>query len=117
MRFLADESCDARIVRGLLRHGHDILAIADRECGASDERVIEIAVAEHRILLTEDKDFGQLVFAAGSRNSGVILVRAPARARSGVVDAIAALAADRGDALYGCFAVVEAGRTRITTSP
>lgn len=115
MRFLADESCDRRIVRGLLGLGHDISTIADRELGASDERVIEFAVSERRIVLTEDKDFGQLVFAAAKQNSGIILIRVPVRARSGVVTAIASLIADRGDALYGCFAVIEAGRTRVTT--
>lgn len=115
MRFLADESCDRRIVRALLGNGHDILTIADLEPGTSDERVVEIAVSERRIVLTEDKDFGQLVFAAAKKNSGVILIRVPSRARSGVVAAIAGLIADRGDALYGCFAVIEPGRIRLTT--
>lgn len=49
---------------------------------ADDQRVIDFARSERRLLLTEDKDFGQLVFAAAKQHSGVILIRYPASARS-----------------------------------
>jgi hypothetical protein len=62
-QFLADESCDFAVVRGLRAAGHDVLAISERARGAADQVVIAMAVAEQRILITEDTDFGQLVYA------------------------------------------------------
>src|SRR5947209_14397132 len=60
--------------------GFDVLSVAEVSVGADDERVIAIALDERRILLTEDKDFGQLVFATGSKSLGVVLIRFPASA-------------------------------------
>ncbi len=81
MRFLADESCDAKITRALRDAGHEILAVGDIAPQAEDPAVIDLAVKENRILLTEDKDFGQLVFASGSPTNGVILFRYPFQSR------------------------------------
>ena len=61
MRFLADESCDFSVVRALRAAGHDIVAVAEGSLrGSSDREVIGLAKDNRRILLTEDKDFGQL---------------------------------------------------------
>lgn len=60
MRFLADESCDFAVVRALRAAGHEVVAIAEISPRATDEAVVEIAVREERILLTEDKDCGSL---------------------------------------------------------
>lgn len=82
--------------------------------GAEDEQVIKLAATEHRLLLTEDKDFGQLVFAASKDSSGVILIRYPSTARSTLTDAVVKLLAERGEALYSHFVVMEPGRIRVT---
>ncbi|HZD88600.1 MAG TPA: DUF5615 family PIN-like protein, partial [Pseudolabrys sp.] len=66
MRFLADESCDFRVVRALREAGHDVLAVTDVATGAEDSSVIDIAAREQRIFVTEDRDFGQLVYAAAT---------------------------------------------------
>ena len=81
LRFLADESCDFAAVRALRAERFDVLSVAEIMSGAQDERVIELALRESRILLTEDKDFGQLVFAAGRESVGVVLIRFAAGAR------------------------------------
>jgi hypothetical protein len=60
------------------------------------------------------KDFGQLVFAAAKQNSGVILIRYPASARSALTAAVLKLLSDSRENLYSCFAVLEPGRVRIT---
>lgn len=59
MRILADESCDFAMVRALRDAGHEVLAVADVSPRAPDPSVIDLAVNDNRILLTEDKDFGQ----------------------------------------------------------
>jgi predicted nuclease of predicted toxin-antitoxin system len=63
MRFLADESCDFSVVRALRAANHDVVAIAEVSPRAEDDDVRERAVIDARILITEDKDFGQLVYA------------------------------------------------------
>jgi hypothetical protein len=117
MRFLADESCDFTFVRVLRSAGHDVLAVAESAAGAPDDKVIALAHGQRRILITEDKDFGQLVFAAAASTSGVIYVRYPMRYRSTLGVDLLRLVEERGEALTGTFAVVEPGRIRISRTP
>jgi predicted nuclease of predicted toxin-antitoxin system len=58
VRFLADESCDARVVDELRRRGHDVLAIAEHAAGSTDVEVLERSRREKRILLGEDRGIG-----------------------------------------------------------
>ena len=59
MRFLADESRDFAVVRALRAAGHNVVAVAEISPRVGDEVVIDRAAREDRILITEDKDFGQ----------------------------------------------------------
>ena len=114
MQFLADESCDFSIVRALRAAGHDVVAVVEGSLrGSSDAKVIELAATDRRILLTEDKDFGQLVMASAKENAGVIFIRYPHAARQDLAPAILDLVASRSEALYGAFVVVQPGRIRI----
>ena len=72
LRFLADESCDFAAVNALRADGFDVLSVAQNSSGATDERVIELALLECRILLTEDKDFGELIVVQRRPHSGII---------------------------------------------
>jgi predicted nuclease of predicted toxin-antitoxin system len=74
VRFLADESCDFVVVRALRVGGHDVAAIAEMSPRATDEVVLELAIRESRILLTEDKDFGQLLHANEAAAGGATSV-------------------------------------------
>src|SRR5262245_12705884 len=117
MRFLADESCDAAVVRALRGQGLEVMAVAEISPRADDEAVLELARSEQRILLTEDKDFGQLVYADQYATGGVILIRYPASLRSSLPGAIAKLVADRGVDLLGRFVVASPGRIRLGRKP
>lgn len=117
MRFLADESCDFAVVRALRAVGHDVAAIAEISARATDEVVIELAIREGRILLTEDKDFGQLVQANQAATGGVFLLRFPARARANLPGAVVKLVEQRGEGLLGRFVVLQPGRIRISRRP
>ena len=117
MRFLADESCDFAVVRTLRDAGYDVLAVAEAARGATDPEVIRLATREQRVLLTEDKDFGQLVFAAGAGSLGVMLVRFPSLARRTVGAAVLHAVRRLGDQLSGSFVVVEPGRVRVSVAP
>ena len=76
-----------------------------------------LASREKRILLTEDKDFGQLVFAAAQSVSGVVFIRYPVTARATLSQSVLDLVSKEQDRLYGAFAVLQPGRIRITRSP
>jgi len=62
MHFLADECCDFAAVRFLRADGHDVLAVSEVQHRSLDKELMELALTKNRILLTEDKDFGWLVF-------------------------------------------------------
>jgi len=115
VRLVADEivNCDFSVVVDLRLAGYDVVSITEQMPGADDETVIDFACSERRLLITEDKDFGQLVFAAAKQNSGVILIRYPASARSALTAAVLKLLSDNGENLYSRFAVLEPGRVRV----
>ena len=117
LRFLADECCDFSAVRALRTEGFDVLSIAEASAGADDERVVAMALHERRILLTEDKDFGQLVFAAGRKSLGVVLLRFPAAARSAIGARMVELVRKHADRLTGSFVVLQPERIRISALP
>ncbi len=117
MRFLADESCDFIIVRALREIGHDVLAVSDVSPRVEDSEVIELGLKERRILLTEDKDFGQLVYAHGQKTLGVIFMRFPFSARQQVSQQVSKLVKQKGESLTGCFVTVQPGRIRISHIP
>ncbi len=76
MNFLADESVDRQIVARLRNDGHLVLYIADIEPSISDRAVFDLANENAALLITSDKDFGELVFKENRLISdGVILLR------------------------------------------
>ncbi|MSQ15211.1 MAG: hypothetical protein EXR50_05040 [Dehalococcoidia bacterium] len=76
MRFLVDASSDARLVGYLRGLGHDVTRVgADHPGSLRDVAVLSLAVQEQRILITDDRDFGELVFRRLQPHSGVIYLR------------------------------------------
>jgi predicted nuclease of predicted toxin-antitoxin system len=76
VRFLLDESADARLIAYLRRSGHDVTRIAtEHPAGLPDSDVLALAFRERRTLLTADRDFGDLVFRQRQPHAGVILLR------------------------------------------
>ena len=117
MNFVADESCARPIIQALREAGHDVVAISEIARGATDDQVLERALKEKRVLITEDRDFGELLYARGRSSAGVILIRFPSRARHAksatVIEAVSRL----GSRLRDAFTVVEPGRVRISNRP
>ncbi len=92
--------------------GHDVLAISETIPGVEDVTVIQLALDEDRILLTEDKDFGQLTYAYSPKTLSVILIRYPASARSKLGNDICRLVSRYAEKLKGRFVVIQPGRAR-----
>ena len=117
MRFLVDESCDFAVVYALRVNGHDVLAGSEVTRRAEDSEVIGLAVREKRVLLTEDKDFGRLVYSHGQKTLGVIFLRSPTSVRKQIAKDVVKLVKQQGDRLVGGFITVQPGRIRITHAP
>lgn len=117
MNFLADESCARPVIRALRAASHDVISVAETMAGATDEDVLERALKERRILLTEDRDFGELTYARRRRSAGVVLIRFHNRARKAKVSSVVEAITMVGDRLANTFAVIEPGRIRISTRP
>lgn len=75
MKLLADEGVERYIVEYLREKGLDIKYIKDIKRGMEDEEVLSMAQNEERILITKDKDFGELVYYHKKLHSGIILNR------------------------------------------
>jgi predicted nuclease of predicted toxin-antitoxin system len=117
MDFAADESCAGPVVAALREAGHDVLAIAEVFRGATDEQVLERARSEKRVLITEDRDFGELVYSRGQPSAGVILIRFHSGARHAKPAAVVEAVGKLGPRLNDAFTVIEAGRVRISSRP
>ena len=117
LRFLADESCDFSVVRALRAIGYEVLAVGEVTTRSIDSELIEQAYREKRILLTEDKDFGWLVFVSHAETVGVILIRFPGNTRNQLAIVITKLVQERGDEIVNSFVVVQPGQIRISHRP
>lgn len=113
MRFLADENFPAAAVRALQEAGHDVAWVMMTTPGISDQDVLAWAAREGRILLTFDKDFGELArHGALPLTCGIILFRVPMPRPGDVGTRFADMIAARDD-WAGHFSVVEPGRLRM----
>lgn len=72
---MADESVDKEIVDRLRADGHNVLYIAEENAGIDDRTVLDRSLQTGAVLLTADKDFGDLIFRQRLSRAGVLLVR------------------------------------------
>lgn len=79
-----------------------------------DSDLLEQAYCENRVLLTEDKDFGWLVFVSHSDSAGVILVRFPASQRSALAQSVLQVVQEHGEKLTNAFVVIQPGQVRLS---
>jgi predicted nuclease of predicted toxin-antitoxin system len=117
MRILANEIFPADAVSALRDHGHDVAWIRTDSPGISDTEVLDRAQRENRILLTFDKDFGELAFRLELPSlSGIILFRISASSSAFIAQTALAAIESRDD-WRDHFAVVEDARIRMTPLP
>ena len=110
MRFLADENIPAAAVLALKAAGNDVAWVRLESPGLVDRDVLSWAIRERRVLLTFDKDFGELARASSSLGAGgVVLFRLPMPKAAEMGNLISNLITSRDD-WAGHFAVIEPGR-------
>ncbi|MBN1658590.1 MAG: DUF5615 family PIN-like protein [Anaerolineae bacterium] len=118
MRFIADENVSRLVINTLRQQGHDILVVAEQDlAGAADDAIIARGLGENRIIVTHDKDFGQLLLNPLKEHGGVILLRlrlpTPQNALRAIQRALASLPEAR---FYGNVVVVEDARIRVSAA-
>src|SRR5687767_3136490 len=74
MDILADERVDGPVVIRLRKDGHNVQYVAEMDPGIADKEVLRLASDETTLLLTADKDFGELIFRQGYIQRGIVFV-------------------------------------------
>lgn len=113
MRVLVDESTGAAVVAYLRAYGHDVLAAAEAMPQATDAAILAQAASDRRLVVTNDKDFGELAFRSGQAHAGVLLLRLRDERADSRVKMVASVLDRWGDQLIGAFTVATERGVRI----
>jgi predicted nuclease of predicted toxin-antitoxin system len=117
MRFLVDECTGPGVARWLQNQGHDVLSIYNYSPGLSDEKIIEKAWLDDRIIITNDKDFGEKIFREGFSNKGIILLRLDDERSNNKIKALERVLSIYSNRLIDHFIVVTDTKIRLTKNP
>jgi len=117
MRFIVDESAGVAVVEYLRSAGHDVLAVAEVMRQADDQDILARASSEARILITNDKDFGELVFRSNRATHGVVLLRLYDECAANRVRVVKGVLAEHANRLTGHFTVATEAGVRIRPTP
>jgi predicted nuclease of predicted toxin-antitoxin system len=113
MILLADESVDRPVVQRLRVEGHETVYVAEVSPSISDDEVLALANNRGALLLTADKDFGELVYRHKRVHGGVVLLRLDGLSLADKADIVATVLMQRGQELHGAFSVISPGIVRI----
>ena len=112
MRFIVDESTGFGIARFLQAEGHDVLIVAEAMPEADDLSILLWNYNEDTIVVTIDKDFGELIFRRLEPHHGVILLRLQDESGSNRIHVLSALVAQYSTQLPDRFTVVTEQKVR-----
>ncbi len=113
MNLLADEGVDFPVVQRLRNDGHEVLYVAEMDPGISDEKVLAAANEKNALLLTGDKDFGELVYRLGRISTGVVLVRLAGLSPAKKAELVSSTVLNHGGQLVHTFTVITPGMVRL----
>ena len=113
MELLADEGSDYQVVRQLRVEGYSVLSILETSPGIMDEEVLAKAIDLDAVLLTEDKDFGELTYRLRLPNRGIVLLRMNGCPLEQKLARIRQLLTNYGSRLQSSFCVVTESKIRI----
>ncbi len=117
MNLLADESVDGPIVERLRQDLHQVICIAESSPSLPDDQVLKLANDSGALLLTADKDFGELVYRMGRIHAGVVLARLAGLPPAAKAEMVAQVVRHHATELVGAFSVISPGSVRIRRRP
>lgn len=113
MRFLADENVSRLVVERLRNAGFDVMAVGATQSGDTDSDVLQTAESEGRIVITEDRDFGELVVRQRLGVQGVILLELDRLSNAAEAALVVEIVSAQADKLSGNLFVIEPMRVRV----
>ena len=113
MDIVADESVDFGIVKILRSGNFSVYSIAENKSGINDADVLQVAVQQNSLLLTEDKDFGELTYRLQLEHKGVFLIRLSSLERNERIKLVARVLTKHFDELKNKFSVINEKGLRI----
>lgn len=113
MKFLADENVDYPIITRLRNDGHEIYAIVEMSVGISDDLVLAQANQQDVVLLTNDKDFGDMVYRDRQFTCGIVLLRLAGLSNEQKAEIVASVLAQYAEKLARAFTVITPRNVRI----
>ncbi|HIH44507.1 MAG TPA: DUF5615 family PIN-like protein [Candidatus Methanoperedenaceae archaeon] len=113
MNFLADENVDRQIIEHLRLAGHHVMYVAETDAGISDDEVLDMANRSDALLLTCDKDFGDLVFRQRKVTGGVVLIRLAGLSQARKSEIVLSAVRKHGKELLNAFTVITKEAIRI----
>ncbi|HEV2853110.1 MAG TPA: DUF5615 family PIN-like protein [Thermoanaerobaculia bacterium] len=113
MKLFADEGVDRQIVERLRRDGHEVAYVAELDPGIGDELVLQWASKIGALLVTGDKDFGELVFRQKRASGGVVLLRLAGWAPEEKAAWVSESLREHGREMQGAFSVISSTTLRI----
>ena len=113
MRFIVDECIGPSVAKWLRQQGYDVFSVYEQARGIDDDEIVERAYSENRILITNDKDFGEKIFRDNKPHRGVILLRLEDERVPGKIAALKLLLANHPDQLENNFIVATEHQIRI----
>ena len=112
---LADENVDRLIIEALIAKDFSVYSVKEKMPGASDARIVNFAKDPPRVILTNDKDFGNWVFAHNVREISVVFLRYQFSDRVQMVNIVANFFQEYRDSLIGKFTTITVKKIRTTT--
>ena len=113
MKVVADEGVDRQVVDALRREGFSVTYFAEEAPGSADPVVLALAREADVLLLTADKDFGEMVFRQRLASAGVVLLRLHGLPPSSKANVVLAALTAHGSDMFGEFTVISPGLLRI----
>ncbi len=113
IKFIVDMGVSKKVEDWLSTNDYDIKAIRDIDPRMKDRDILKLAVTEKRMVISMDKDFGELVFNSGLDHSGVLLLRLEDAKSDEKVKTIQEILLKYEDKLRNNFCVYQQGRLRI----
>jgi predicted nuclease of predicted toxin-antitoxin system len=112
MRFLVDECSGPKLAAWLSSQGYEVFSVYDRARGADDDYLIEKALTEGWILITNDKDFGEKIYREHQPHRGVIFLRLRDEGPPSKIRVMKSLLGEYSERLADQFVVVTESRAR-----
>jgi len=112
MKFLVDECTGPAVAHWLEQQGHDVFSVYDLARGIDDDKVIEIAQIEERILITNDRGSGEKVFRERRPHHGVVFLRLADERAANKIRVLKRLLESYGEILIDQFVVATETRVR-----